>query len=238
MERDMFDRKDCGDPSAIVGIAPQWKQKRNACAVKKWRGLAILIFRVYLSWCKQHFYQNYRSSRTGVFCWKGVLRNFAMNYWKFLRTFFLTEHLRWLLLELTHNLMISISICFYKKFCNELCKISKNTFSYTEHLRWLLLEITYNWMISISICFCNQSWFQNPCHMFQTSKNSQENTCAGVLFNMRLRNFYKHLFCRTSTNDCFWNLYIISLLKIILSNLRGNSSIQCFIFINTFVVFV
>ena len=34
---------------ASVAIAPQWKQKGNACAVKKWRGFAILIFRVYLS---------------------------------------------------------------------------------------------------------------------------------------------------------------------------------------------
>ena len=53
-----------------------------------------------------------------------------------------------------------------------------------------------------------------------------------------LRNFYKHLFCRTSRNSCFWNVNIISILKIILSNLRGNNSIQCFIFINTFVVFI
>ena len=138
---------------ASVAIAPQWKQKGNACAVKKWRGFAILIFRVYLSWVKQWFYRNYRSSRTEVFCWKGVLRNFAMNYSKFLRTSFFTEHLRWLLLELTHNLMISISICF-----------------------------------------CNQSWFQNPCHMFQTSKNSQKNTCAGVLFNMRLQRLQRRCF--------------------------------------------
>ena len=165
-----------------VGTAPQWKQKRNACAVKKWRRFAILIFRVYFSWAKQQFYRNYRSSHTEVFCWKGVLRNFAMNYAKFLRTSVLTEHLWWLLLELTHNLMISISICFCKKFRNELCEISKNTFSYTEHLRWLLLELTQNLMISLSICFCYQSWFQNSCHMFQTSKNSQENTCAGVSF--------------------------------------------------------
>ena len=34
-----------------------------------------------------------------------------MNYVKFLRTAFLIEHLRWLLLNLTYNL-ISISICF------------------------------------------------------------------------------------------------------------------------------
>ena len=50
-----------------------------------------------------------------MFCRKSVLRNFAVNYSKFLRTPFLTEHLRWLLLELTHNFMISISICF----CNQ-----------------------------------------------------------------------------------------------------------------------
>ena len=31
-----------------VGIAPQWKQKRNICAIKKWRLFAILIFRVYV----------------------------------------------------------------------------------------------------------------------------------------------------------------------------------------------
>ena len=80
-----------------VGTAPQWKQKRNAFAVNKWKRFAILIFRVYLSWVKQKFYRNYRSSRTEVFCRKGVFTNFA----KFLRTSFLTEHLRWLLLELT-----------------------------------------------------------------------------------------------------------------------------------------
>ena len=80
-----------------------------------------------------------------------------MNYAKFVRTSFLTEHLRWLLLELTNDLMISISICFCKKFRNELCEICKNTFSYTEHLRWLLLELTHNLMISISICFWSQS---------------------------------------------------------------------------------
>ena len=34
---------------ANVGIAPQLKQKRNICAVKKGRLSAILIFRVYLS---------------------------------------------------------------------------------------------------------------------------------------------------------------------------------------------
>ena len=140
---------------ASVGTAPQWKPKSNASAVKKWRQFAILFFRVYLSWVKQKFYWNYRSSRTKVLCRKGVLRNFA----KFLRASFLTEHLRWLLLELTHNLMISISICFCKKFRNELCEISKNTFSYTDHLRWLLLELTHNLMIYISICFCNESWF-------------------------------------------------------------------------------
>ena len=137
-----------------------------------------------------------------------------MNYAKFLRKSsytrisFLTEHLWWLLLELkpfftepfrrlllelTHNLMISISICFCKKFCDELYQISYNIFSYktllvaspfafvrnftmnyvkflrtpllTEHIRWLLLDLTQNLMISISIRFCNQTWFQNPCHI-------------------------------------------------------------------------
>ena len=34
---------------------------------------------------------------------------------KFLRKGFLTEHLRWLLLDITYNLIISISICF----CNQ-----------------------------------------------------------------------------------------------------------------------
>ena len=31
-----------------VEIAPQLKQKRSVCAIKKWRMFAILIFRVYL----------------------------------------------------------------------------------------------------------------------------------------------------------------------------------------------
>ena len=29
----------------------------------------------------------------------------------------------------------------------------------------ILAELNYNFMISISICFCNQTWFQNPCHI-------------------------------------------------------------------------
>ena len=29
----------------------------------------------------------------------------------------------------------------------------------------ILSELTHNLMISISICFCNQTWFQNPCHI-------------------------------------------------------------------------
>ena len=52
---------------ASVGTAPQWKRKSNASAVKKWTRFAILFFRVYLSWVKQKFYRNYRSSRTEVF---------------------------------------------------------------------------------------------------------------------------------------------------------------------------
>ena len=56
--------------------------------------------------------QRFRSSRPEVFCKKGVLRNLAkftgkhlcqslfFNFEKFLRTPFLTEHLRWLLLKI------------------------------------------------------------------------------------------------------------------------------------------
>ena len=83
---------------ASVGTALQRKQKRNACAAKKWRGFAggfgifVLSQEIILS-------ELQKQSR------RGVLRNFAMNYLKFLRISFLTEHLRWLLLELTHNLM-------------------------------------------------------------------------------------------------------------------------------------
>ena len=67
---------------ANVGIAPQLKQKRNSCAGKKWRRFAVLFF--------------------GYICLE------PSNFAKFLRTPFLIEHL--LLLELTHDLMISISI--------------------------------------------------------------------------------------------------------------------------------
>ena len=42
---------------------------------------------------------------------------------------------------------------------------------------------------------------------------------AGVLLWILL-NFQEHLFRRTSRNGCFWNVYIISLLNIIQSNLR------------------
>ena len=30
----------------------------------------------------------------------------------------------------------------------------------------ILSELTHNLMISVSICFCNQTWFQNPCHIY------------------------------------------------------------------------
>ena len=63
------------------------------------------------------------------------------------------------------------------------------------------------------------------------------NSSTGVFLRI-LRNFYKRLTCRTSRNGSYWNAYIISLLKIILSNLSGNISIQCFAFFNTFVVFI
>ena len=29
----------------------------------------------------------------------------------------------------------------------------------------ILEELNHNLMISFSICFCNQTWFQNPCHI-------------------------------------------------------------------------
>ena len=64
---------------------------------------------------------------------------------------------------ITHNLMI-ISIFICKKFPRSFAKFLRKHFL-TEHLRWLLLDITHNLMISISICFCNQTWFQNSCHM-------------------------------------------------------------------------
>ena len=59
---------------------------------------------------------NQRSSRPDVFCEKGVLRNFAtllkkrlwhrcfpVNFAKFLRTPFFTEHLWWLLLKSNYS---------------------------------------------------------------------------------------------------------------------------------------
>ena len=50
----MLVREDC-DPSVgeSVEIAPQWKQKRNVCAIKKWMLFAILDFMVYLFCVKQ-----------------------------------------------------------------------------------------------------------------------------------------------------------------------------------------
>ena len=64
MEQDIFDRKDCDsrvrckcrnwNPNRKgMAVLSQWKQKRNACAIKKWRRFAILFFREYLSWVKQ-----------------------------------------------------------------------------------------------------------------------------------------------------------------------------------------
>ena len=29
----------------------------------------------------------------------------------------------------------------------------------------ILAELNHNLMISFSICYCNQTWFQNPCHI-------------------------------------------------------------------------
>ena len=29
----------------------------------------------------------------------------------------------------------------------------------------ILAELNHNLMIPFSICFCNQTWFQNPCHI-------------------------------------------------------------------------
>ena len=43
---------------------------------------------------------------------------------------------------------------------------------------------------------------------------------AGV-FLWILQKYYEHLFCRTCWNGCFWSVYIISFLKIILSNLSS-----------------
>ena len=147
MERGRFDRKDY-DPSVWCkcrNCSTTKTEKECLCCqevegVRRGFGVFVLSQAIILSKLQ-------KQSR------RGVLRNFAMNYLKFLRTSFPTEHLRSLLLELTHNLMISISICFR-----------------------------------------NQSWFQNPCHTFQTSKNSQENTCAGVLINMRLQKLQRRCF--------------------------------------------
>ena len=63
---------------------------------------------------------------------------------------------------ITHNLMIT-SILFCKKFCN-FAKFLRKYFL-TEQLWWLFLDITQNLVISFSSCFCNQTWFQNSCHM-------------------------------------------------------------------------
>ena len=56
-------------------------------------------------------------------------RCFPVNFGKFLRTPFLTEHLWWLLLK---NLRQS-SLLVYLQVC-EFCEISKNTFSYRTPL--------------------------------------------------------------------------------------------------------
>ena len=80
----------------------------------------------FFKWSQNHIFTHCRSSRWEVFCKKGALRNlakftgkhlrqslfatllkrrlwcrcFPMNFTKFLRTHFLIEHLRWLLLKL------------------------------------------------------------------------------------------------------------------------------------------
>ena len=64
----------------------------------------FILLALVQSWISQ---EEVRSSQPGVFCKKGVIRNcakfwhrcFPVNFAKFLRTPFFTEHLRWLLLE-------------------------------------------------------------------------------------------------------------------------------------------
>ena len=203
MERDKFDRKDY-DPSVWCkcrNCSTKKTEKECLCCqevegVRRGFGIFVLSQEIILS-------ELQKQSR------RGVLRNFAMNYLKFLRISFLTEHLRWLLLELTHNLMTLSPFAFVTRVGFRTPAIRSKL--QKTHRKTPVLESLLIW--------------------------DYRNSSEGV-FLWILRNFYKHLFCRTSRNDCFWNVYIISLLKIILRNLRGNSSIHCFIFINTFVVFI
>ena len=64
---------------------------------------------------------------------------------------------------ITHNLLVT-SISFVRNFAMNFAKFLRKHFL-TEHLWWLLLDITHNLVISIPSCFCNQTWFQNCCHM-------------------------------------------------------------------------
>ena len=81
-------------------------------------------------------------------------------------------------------------------FSCEFSKISKNTF-FTEHLRTTASAFSFSEAATGGVL-----WKKVFLKILQ---NSQENTFG-------LRNFQKHLFYRTSLDDCFW-LFRATLLK-------------------------
>ena len=83
---------------------------------------------------------------------------------------------------------------------------------------FLMRLLQWNVRSSLPEVFCKKVFWK-------TLQDSQKNSRAGV-FLWIWQKFYEHVFCRTSWNSFLWNVYIISLLKIILSNLRGNNSIM------------
>ena len=124
-------------------------------------------------------------------------RCFCVNFTKFLRTPFLQNTSRRLLLLLAFQKQPPE--VFYEKRCSWkfrkihrktplVCEIFKNTF-FTEHL----------WTTASAFSFSEATtggvlWKKV---FLKISQNSQENTFG-------LQNFQKHLFYRTPLDDCFW----------------------------------
>ena len=73
-------------------------------------------------------------------------------------------------------------------FSCEFCEISKNT-SFTEHLRTTASALSFSEAVTEGVHWKNV--------FLQISQNSQENTFG-------LQNFKKHLFYRTTLDNCFW----------------------------------
>ena len=132
-------------------------------------------------------------------------RCFCVNFTKFLRTLFLQNTSRRLLLLLAFQKQPPE--VFYEKRCSWkfrkihrktplVCEIFKNTF-FTEHLRTAASAFSFSEAATGGVLWKKV--------FLKISENSQENTFG-------LRNFQKHLFYRTPMDDYFW-LFRATLLK-------------------------